>query len=98
MAIASFKNQGTEDVFDRTNSKAARRTLPRDLATVADRRLAMIEIAVELVDLRFPPSNRLEALKGDRVGQHSIRINTQYRICFTWTDAGAVDVEITDYH
>jgi len=58
----------------------------------------MIENAVVLDDLRSPPGNRLERLKGNRKGQHSIRINDQWRICFTWTDAGAEDIEITDYH
>jgi proteic killer suppression protein len=65
---------------------------------VALRKLVMIDAAVVLDDLRVPPGNRLEALKGDRVGQHSIRINQQGRICFRWTKAGAEDVEIVDYH
>ncbi len=58
----------------------------------------MLDAATELEDLRVPPGNRLEALKGDRAGQHSIRVNDQWRICFRWTDAGAEDVEIVDYH
>ncbi len=61
-------------------------------------KLDLLGAAAALVDLRVPPGNRLEALKGDRTGQHSIRINDQYRICFRWTDAGPVDVEIVDYH
>jgi len=65
---------------------------------VALRKLVMIDAAVALDDLTVPPGNRLEALKGDRVGQHSIRINQQWRICFRWTDAGAEDIEIVDYH
>jgi toxin HigB-1 len=66
--------------------------------SVARRKLRQLEIAGRLDDLRVPPGNRLEALKGDRVGQHSIRINDQYRICFRWTTAGPEDVEIVDYH
>lgn len=62
------------------------------------RKLHMLDAATELEDLRVPPGNRLEALKGDRAGQHSIRVNDQWRICFRWTDAGAEDVEIVDYH
>ena len=66
--------------------------------TVARRKLRQLEIAGRLEDLRIPPGNRLEALKGDRTGQCSIRINDQFRICFHWTPAGAEDVEIVDYH
>jgi len=62
------------------------------------RKLLIIDAAVQLDDLRVPPGNRLEALRGDRVGQHSIRINDQWRVCFTWTDQGADGVEIVDYH
>ena len=65
---------------------------------VALRKLRQLQIASCLADLRVPPENRLEALKGDRVGQHSIRVNDQYRLCFRWTPAGAEDVEIVDYH
>ena len=68
------------------------------LAAVARRKLRQLEIAVRLDDLRVPPGNRLESLKGDRTGQHSIRVNDQFRVCFRWTDAGAEDVEIVDYH
>ena len=68
------------------------------IATVARRKLRQLEIAGQLNDLRIPPGNRLEALKGDRVGRHSIRINDQFRLCFHWTDTGAEDVEIVDYH
>jgi proteic killer suppression protein len=71
---------------------------PADLVARAERRLRAVDMAVELGDLRSPPGNRLEALKGDRAGQHSIRINDQWRICFRWTEAGAEDVEIVDYH
>ena len=76
----------------------AAKGFPSDLVASAERRLRAIEMAVELGDLRSPPGNRLEALKGNRAGQHSIRINDQWRICFRWTDAGAEDVEIVDYH
>jgi proteic killer suppression protein len=65
---------------------------------VARRKLRQLEIAGRLDDLRVPPGNRLEALKGDRAGQHSIRINDQFRVCFTWTTVGPEDVEIVDYH
>ena len=69
-----------------------------NIAAVARRKLRQLEIAGQLGDLRVPPGNRLEALKGDRAGQHSIRINDQFRLCFRWTDTGAEDVEIVDYH
>jgi proteic killer suppression protein len=69
-----------------------------NIAAVARRKLRQLEIAGRLEDLRVPPGNRLEALKGDRAGQHSIRVNDQYRVCFRWTDTGAEDVEIVDYH
>lgn len=69
-----------------------------NLATVARRKRRQLEIAARLDDLRVPPGNRLEALTGDRAGQHSIRVNDQFRLCFRWTAAGAEDVEIVDYH
>ena len=69
-----------------------------NIQTVAMRKLAMLNQAARLDDLRIPPGNRLEALTGDRAGQHSIRVNDQFRVCFRWTDAGPEDVEITDYH
>lgn len=96
--IVSFKNSGTEDIFDGTNSRAARQTCPQQLWRVALRKLEQLDSATELGDLNVPPNNRLEALKRDRIGQHSIRINDQYRVCFTWTVAGPTDVEIVDYH
>lgn len=96
--IVSFKNTGVEDIFDGKNSRAARQTCPQQLWRVALRKLEQLDSAMELGDLSVPPSNRLEALKRDRSGQHSIRINDQYRVCFTWTEAGPTDVEITDYH
>ena len=69
-----------------------------NIAAVARRKLRQLEIAGRLDDLRVPPGNRLEALKGTRAGQHSIRVNDQLRVCFRWTDTGAEDVEIVDYH
>ena len=95
--IVSFKDRGTEDIFDGTNSKAARKTLPSHLHARAGRTLDQLSAAVSLDSLSLP-GLRLEKLKGDRVGQHSIRINDQYRVCFRWTEAGAADVEIVDYH
>jgi proteic killer suppression protein len=96
--IRTFADQGTEDVFDGKNTAAARRSCPKSLWDVAYRKLDQLDSAIELADLRIPPGNRLEALKGDRKNQHSIRINEQYRICFKWTDAGPEEVEIVDYH
>jgi proteic killer suppression protein len=69
-----------------------------NIESVARRKVRQLELAARLDDLRVPPGNRLEGLKGDRAGQHSIRINDQWRLCFRWTDGGAEDVEITDYH
>jgi len=96
--IVSFKDSGTEDIFDGENSKAARQTCPQQLWRVALRKLEQLDSATELGDLNVPPNNRLEALKRDRIGQQSIRINDQYRVCFTWTETGPTDVEIVDYH
>ena len=98
LVIESFKNAGTEDIFNGRNSREARNICPRNLWRIAFRKLDQIDSAITLTDLQMPPGNRLEALKGERRGQHSIRINNQYRICFKWTDAGAEDVEIVDYH
>jgi proteic killer suppression protein len=91
--IRSFKDSEVKELFE---SRSSRRW--RAIETVALRKLDLIEAAVNLNDLRVPPANRLEALKGDRIGQHSIRINDQYRICFVWKADGAHDVEIVDYH
>jgi len=96
--IESFADKAAEDIFNGINSVEARRLLPRDLWRVAFRKLDQVDSAVQLDDLKVPPGNRLEALKGDRVGQHSIRINDQYRICFVWTQDRASGVEIVDYH
>ena len=96
--IQGFKDQGTRDVFDRTNSKRAAKACPTELWGVARRKLDQLNQAEVLGDLRIPPRNRLEALRGDRKGQHSIRINDQFRVCFGWTKAGPEAVEIVDYH
>lgn len=96
--ITTFRDEGTEDVFDGRDTKRARKRCPPDLVKVARRKLDQINQAVEPHDLRVPPKKRLEKLCGDRQGQHSIRINEQYRLCFRWTDSGAEDVEIVDYH
>lgn len=92
--IVSIKGKFAESVVA---GKAAK-GFPANLLGVAERRMQAIANALVLNDLRSPPGNRLEALKGDRAGQFSIRINDQWRICFVWTDAGAGDVEIVDYH
>jgi len=91
--IVSFKDADTEAL-------AAGRRVRRfvNIEVVARRKLRQLQIVGRLDDLRVPPGNRLEALKGDRGGQHSIRVNDQYRVCFRWTAAGAEDVEIVDYH
>ena len=92
--IKSFRDKETEKVFDREFS----RRLPQDIQTTAYRKLAYLHSAKELKDLLIPPSNRLEKLVGDREGQHSIRINAQWRLCFEWEDGDAYEVEIVDYH
>ena len=96
--IQSFKNRGSEDIFNGINSKAARKLCPRSLWKIVYRKLDQLDSVEVLKDLRNPPGNRLESLKKERKGQHSIRINDQYRICFLWTETGPNEVEITDYH
>jgi len=96
--ILSFKDPGTENIYDGLNSKAARKTVPRSLWSVAIRKLDHLNAVIQLREVANLPGNRLEALHGNREGQHSIRINRQYRICFIWTESGPMDVEITDYH
>ena len=96
--IRSFRTQGTEDVFNGAPTKAARRTCPEQIMNVARRKLQLINAAFGLGDLRVLPGNRLEALRGDRQGRYSIRINEQYRICFEWQGNDAENVEIADYH
>jgi proteic killer suppression protein len=92
--IRSFRDRDSEKLFNRKRSRA----VPGSLRRSALRKLLMLDAAENLEDLRVPPGNRLEKLKGDRSGQHSIRINDQYRICFVWGRGGADDVEIVDYH
>ncbi len=96
--IESFADKGTEDVYHGNKSKQARNTLPISLFSVARRKLDMINAAQDVKDLREPPGNRLEALKGDLEGKYSIRINEQWRIIFHWTCRGAEVVQIVDYH
>jgi len=96
--IKSFFDKGTEEIFNRVRSKEARRACPEQIWGVARRKLDQLNAVVTLASLRIPPGNQLEALKEDRRGQHSIRINAQYRVCFVWTDDGPERVEITDYH
>ncbi len=92
--IKSFNDKETEKIYGREVS----RKLPEEIQQVALRKLRMINNAKNLNDLRIPPANNLEKLKGDREGQHSVRINDQWRICFKWKDGDAHEVEITDYH
>lgn len=96
--IASFRDEGTEDVFDGRDTRKARKACPQSLWRVARRKMDRINQAADLEDLRVPPGNRLEPLAGDREGQYSIRINEKYRVCFAWTEGGAEEVEIVDYH
>ncbi len=92
--IRSFRCKETEKIFNRYFS----RKFPTDIQRIALRKLAMLDAADSLDDLRIPPSNRLEKLTGNRKGQYSIRINDQWRICFVWSRGDACEVEITDYH
>ena len=96
--IVTFKNKGTEDIFNGKNTKAARKTCPESLWKIAARKLDQLDSVALLDELRIPPGNWLEVLGGDRSGQHSIRINDQYRICFKWSESGPEQVEIVDYH
>jgi proteic killer suppression protein len=92
--IVGFKSEEARLIF----SGFVSRRLPNDIQTTARRKLIMLDAAVDLDGLRVPPGNRLEALRGSRAGHHSIRINSQWRICFVWQDGNATDVEIVDYH
>jgi proteic killer suppression protein len=92
--IRSFRNKQTEDAFNGVLGNG----FPSDLIKIVRRKLGYRHAAALLGDLRAPPGNRLEMLKGGRIGQHSIRVNDQFRICFIWTDEGPIDVEFTDYH
>lgn len=96
--IVSFRDDAAEDLFNGRNSRAARGALPRNLWQLASRKLDQLDSATRLDDLQVPRGNRLEALKGDRIGQYSVRINERYRVCFRWTEEGPSDVEVVDYH
>ena len=96
--IRSFRDRGTEDVFDGADTAAARRTCPRALWPVARRKLDQVNRVRGLLELAVPPGNRLERLRANRAGQHSMRINDQYRLCFRWEGGGAYEIEIADYH
>ncbi len=98
MGIRSFKNSGSEDINYGRVSKEALRTLPKELHPKAQVKLARLGAATSIQDLRDVRGNRFEILKGDRKGQYSMRINDQFRICFTWEKENAFDVEIIDYH
>ena len=92
--LHSFADRDTERLFRREPV----RRFPAELQRLMLRKLGLVDAAEQLVDLRIPPGNRLEKLKGDRAGQHSIRVNDQWRVCFRWKDGNAFDVEIVDYH
>ena len=92
--ISSFRCKETQKIFNRIVSKK----LPQDIQKVAYRKLLMIDAAISVDDLKIPPANHLEKLSGNRLGQYSIRINKQYRICFIWNETKADDLEIVDYH
>jgi len=92
--ITSFKCKETEKIFNRIFSKK----LPQEMQRAGYKKLLMLDAAMELKDLKIPPANQLEKLGGDRVGQLSIRVNKQYRVCFIWNDGKAENIEITDYH
>ena len=91
--IRSFKCKDTQALFEGSNPKRF-----KAFASIAERKLAQLDAAQTLEFLRAPPGNRLEALKGDRKGQHSIRINAQWRVCFVWSAVGPTNVEVVDYH
>ena len=92
--IKSFRGKETVKIFNRQFSGK----LSKNIQRIARKKLVILDAALELNDLRIPPGNRLEALKGNRKGQHSLRINDQWRICFKWSEGDAYRVEITDYH
>lgn len=96
--IVTFGDPGTEDIFDGLASSRANKACPRQLWRIARRKLEQLDSVQRLSELRIPPGNRLELLRGDRQGQYSIRINDQYRICFVWTQSGPASVSIIDYH
>ena len=93
-----FKNEATRDIANGHDSKAARTLVPPSLRRLAQAKIIRLGAAPTLESLRVPPGNRLEALRGDRAGQYSIRINDRFRICFAWEDGEATGVEVVDYH
>jgi proteic killer suppression protein len=95
--IQSFADETTAELFRERNTRSARR-IPRDIWRVAQRKLKAIDVAARIDDLRIPAGNRLEALRGDQVGRHSIRINDQYRVTFRWEQGHAYEVRVEDYH
>jgi proteic killer suppression protein len=95
--IQSFADQTTADIFRERNTKAARQ-IPKDVWRSAQRKLKMLDVAALLNDLESPPGNRLQALKGQMKGRHSIRVNDQYRVTFRWEDGHAFEVAVEDYH
>ncbi|MBS2032901.1 MAG: type II toxin-antitoxin system RelE/ParE family toxin [Deltaproteobacteria bacterium] len=97
LVIQAFGDKATEDIFNGINSREARR-IPRTVWPVVQRKLDMLNAATDLRDLTSPPGNRLEALRGNLAGKHSIRVNDQYRIVFRWMNGNAYDVVVTDYH
>lgn len=94
MAIVGYKDERLQEIISRRMPKG----FPADIANVVRRKLVMLDAATKLDDLKVPPANRLEALKGDRLGQYSIRVNDQFRLCFRWTERGPDEVEFVDYH
>jgi toxin HigB-1 len=96
--IVDFCDKGTEDIYNGVNSKQARKTLPVELRQIALRKFYFLDNAIRLEDLKVPPGNHLEALRGDRKEQYSVRINERFRICFVWTENGPKQVQIVDYH
>lgn len=96
--IRSFANVATEDLFNGVDSRRARATCPAALWPVVRRKLTQLNRVRDLRELAVPPGNRMETLRGNRAGQHSIRVNQQYRVCFRWEDGYADEVEVTDYH
>lgn len=96
--IESFADAASEDLFNGRNTQAARKACPRQLWTIVARKMDQLDSVERLDELRIPPGNQLEALRGERKGQYSIRINDQYRICFYWSPNGPTAVEVVDYH
>jgi proteic killer suppression protein len=96
--IRSFRGRGTEDVYNGADTPAARKVCPRQIWGIARRKLDQVNRVKTLPELSVPPGNHLERLVGDRKGQHSIRINDRFRVCFRWEAGDAHEVEITDYH